>query len=182
MNKKSEYIALLRGINVGGHHKVPMEQLRNEMGSLGFSDITTLLNSGNVIFSADITSEKELETKIANHLETVFGFPVPVLIRSATAVKELISHDPFRDIEVNKDIRLYTSFLKEETTSNLALPWSADDGSYRILEIYDHTICSVLDLSVNKTTKAMEFLEKEFGKDITTRNWNTLNRIVNKLS
>ncbi len=79
--KMNKYIAFLRGINVSGHHKVPMLQLRKEMEFLNFTKVSTLLNSGNIIFESNISNEEYLEKLISNHLEKTFGFPIPTIIR-----------------------------------------------------------------------------------------------------
>jgi len=78
-----KYVAFLRGINVSGHHKVPMAELRKELTKLGFTNVITLLNSGNVIFESSSDDAELLEKTIAEHLEKVFGFQIPVLIRNA---------------------------------------------------------------------------------------------------
>jgi uncharacterized protein (DUF1697 family) len=182
MSDKQTYVALLRGINVGGHHKVPMADLRREMGKLGFDNVVTLLNSGNIIFDGTSNQPVELEEKIANHLERVFEFPIPVLIRKAERIMELSEENPFSDIEVTNDIRLYITFLKETPGNAITLPWISDDESYRIIDIQDRAVCSVLDLSISRTTEAMKSLGQFFGNEITTRNWNTINRIIKKLS
>ena len=181
MNTKTKYIALLRGINVGGHHKVSMSQLSLEMEALGFENIITILNSGNVIFEAPENNEATLEELISTHLEETFGFPVPVLIREKKVLLDLIKKNPFQHVEVNKDIRLYVSFLKEKTEVSIKLPWTSADDSFRIPEIYDRAVCSVLDISKTKTTESMNMLEKLFGKNITTRNWNTVMNIASKI-
>lgn len=179
MQKK--YVAFLRGINVGGHHKVPMVELRKALEKLRFKNVITLLNSGNIIFEGADADVAGLEEKIGKHLEKVFGFPIPTLLRKAETIEDLLANDPFVGIEVTKAIRLYVSFLREETEGGLTIPWESEDGSYRILEKRGRTIISVLDISIGKTTKAMEILERSFGKGITTRNWNTLKRIEKKL-
>jgi uncharacterized protein (DUF1697 family) len=177
----SKYLALLRGINVGGHHKVPMEVLRKEFLKLGFTNVMTLLNSGNVIFEATETSTDELEKVIAESLQKALGFPIPVLVREADAMLHILHLEPFKNINVTADTRLYVSFLKQETTVDLKLPWLSDDQTYLILDVADKTIYSVLELSTTKTPKGMDALEKLFGKEITTRNWNTVSKIVAKL-
>lgn len=179
---RERYIAFLRGINVGGHHKVPMPELRIELEKLGFENTVTILNSGNVIFGAAKDDSENLEKTISGQLEKSFGFPIPTMVRSSEMICELLNADPFKDIKVTKDIRLYVSFLRENIETNLKLPWSSADNSYRILSKENKTILSVLDLSISKTIKAMETLEKNFGKDITTRNWNTLERIEKLLN
>lgn len=178
---KEKYIAFLRGINVGGHHKVPMVELRKELEQLGFEKVITLLNSGNIIFEAGHTDIKNLEKTISGHLEKAFGFLIPTIIRKSETIDQLLTADPFKTIQLTKDIRLYVSFLKDEVESNLELPWTSPDASFTIIGKSDKTIFSVLDLSASKTPKAMEALEKTFGSDITTRNWNTILRIAKKL-
>lgn len=175
------YIAFLRGINVGGHHKVPMAELKTELQKLGFKNIITILNSGNIIF--DYTDEETtvLEQIIATHLENTFGFPVPTIIRTAETIQQLLKEDPFSEIEITKDTRLYISFLKTTTETTLQFPWQSEDGSYKILDYKNNNIISVLNLLNSQTTKAMAILERSFGKNITTRNWNTLLRIEKKL-
>lgn len=172
------YIALLRGINVGGHHKVPMADLRKLMGKLGFSNVTTLLASGNVIFDGEKEKPQALEAKLEPALEKHFGFPIPVMVRTREEMHKLYASDPYRDVEVTKDIRLYTVFLKEKPKDPPVIPWESEDGSFRINAIQGREVISVLDLSKTKTVKAMEALGKMFGKNITTRNWNTVQKIV----
>ena len=175
------YVAFLRGINVGGHHKVPMADLRKELEELNFENVVTLLNSGNIIFDAASGDLESLEKKISEHFEKTFGFSVPTIIRRSKTIYQLINDAPFQDVKVTKDIRLYVSFLKKNTQSDLALPWTSSDNSYVIIEKSDKTILSIFDLSVSNTPQAMAALEKFFGTDITTRNWKTIERIVTKL-
>ncbi len=176
-----KYITFLRGINVGGHHKVPMADLKKVLESLGFENITTLLNSGNVIFDAKNSDTKNLEELISKKLEKTFGFSIPTIIRNAETIQQLYKAAPFKDITIHKDIRLYVSFLKKDIQAELTLPWKSADNAFRIIAKSDNTILSILDLSVSKTPKAMHNLEKFYGKDITTRNWKTIARIANKL-
>lgn len=176
-----QYIAFLRGINVGGHHKVPMAELRKEMERIGYSDIITILNSGNIIFIGHMENAEKLEKKIALHLEEHFKFPIPVVIRKTEEIHGLIEENPFKAIDVTKDIRLYISFLTNNPPSDLKIPYSTQDKSFRIITIIGNNIFSLLDLSKTKTVKGMEVLEKLFGKNITTRNWNTILRISEKL-
>jgi uncharacterized protein (DUF1697 family) len=175
-----KFVVFLRGINVGGHHKVPMKELKKELESLGFRNVITLLNSGNIILEAENYTTKKLEVELTQKLENIFGFSIPVIVCVAEDIIHIWNQKPFKDIEVTKDIRLYVSFLKQKTNIELNLPWAIEDKSYQILEVYKKIVFSVLDISVTKTPKGMEILEKKFGKDITTRNWNTIEKIINK--
>ncbi len=175
------YVVFLRGINVGGHHKVPMAELRKVLEGLQCENIDTLLNSGNIILNSTEVDLESLEVKIAEKLEKTFGFSIPTIIRKSETITQLISDAPFKDITLTKDIRLYVSFLKKNTATNLDLPWISQDDSFRIIDKTDNTVISVLDLAISKTPKAMKALEDFFGSEITTRNWNTIARIAKKL-
>jgi uncharacterized protein (DUF1697 family) len=141
----------------------------------------TLLNSGNVIFNATTDSPEKLEKMISRNLEKIFGFPVPTIVRRSKTIHRLHNDAPFQDVKITKDIRLYVSFLKENWQCEMEMPWTSEDNSFKIIEQRDTIILSILDLSISNTPKAMGVLEKFYGKDITTRNWKTIERIVNKL-
>ncbi|WP_394751122.1 DUF1697 domain-containing protein [Spongiimicrobium salis] len=181
MSEKTRYVALLRGINVGGHHKVPMGQLRDEMEKISCEDVVTILNTGNIIFSATPEPIEKIQQKLKKHLEAVFGFAIPVLVRTASTIATLFEQHPFEAIAVTKETRLYVSFLMDPPEIELSLPWISEDKGYQILEIRENSVYSVLDLGISKTPKGMEALERLFGKNTTTRNWNTLKRILAKL-
>ena len=172
------YLALLRGINVGGHHKVPMADLRENFTAMGFNRIKTLLNSGNVVFEGKTEQEPNLEERISQYLANSFEFHISVLVRKMEEIHNVVVKNPFNGIQLHKDLRLYVTFLKESPKEEFPLPWTSQDGSFQMLEIKEKMIFSVLDVSKSKTTDAMNILEKNFGKDITTRNWNTLVKVV----
>lgn len=176
------FVALLRGVNVGGNKKVPMAELKSLMAGLGFEDVKTLLNSGNVVFNAGRSKVIELEKIIAASLEKHFGFSVPVLVRSAEDFLTIAANPAFENISVTKDSRLYISFLKNpdqiEFANEPELPKLSEDGSFTIKARQNGAIYSMLDVSRIKTPDAMQVLEKIYGKYITTRNLNTVQKIA----
>lgn len=172
------YVALFRGVNVGGHKKVPMAQVRAVFASLGFEHVQTLLNSGNVVFSLSKREEAGLlEARIENMMEEEFGFSVPTIVRQREQIGQIIRDDPFVKIQVTPDIRLYVTFLKNKTDIPITLPYKSEDGSFRILCASDDAIYSVLDVSKMGTTEGMQILEKQWGQSVTTRNWNTIEKV-----
>ena len=171
------YIAFLRGINVGGHHKVPMVDLTRVFEGMKFKHVVTLLNSGNIVFDAINSDSLELEETISVHLKESFGFPCPTIIRTSEVICRLLDNHPFKDVKLTEDIRLYVTFLRKNKQHSLKLPWRSPDDAFKIIEILDNSVVSILDVSRLKTPEAMGVLEKFFGKDITTRNWNTIERI-----
>ncbi|MGL6298310.1 MAG: DUF1697 domain-containing protein, partial [Methanobacteriaceae archaeon] len=99
-NKK--YIAFLRGINVGGKNKVKMDQLKSLLSNMGFEDIVSYIQSGNIIFKCGNNSEYscenlfELENLISSNLEEEFNFKIPVLIKTKEDLIEIIENNPFK--------------------------------------------------------------------------------------
>jgi uncharacterized protein (DUF1697 family) len=169
-----KYVSLLRGINVGGHKKVPMSELKKQFEKLGFKHVKTLLASGNVVFEGEIT---KLD-KIPNHLEKVFGFTIPVITLPFQKIEEIVNSDPFRDIKVTPKTRLYVTFLADDPKSRLKNPFTTEDGSFMIIKQTGKVLFSVLDLEKTGTIDGMNILEKEYGKNITTRNYNTIQKIA----
>jgi uncharacterized protein (DUF1697 family) len=186
MNTKSnsisiKYAAFLRGINVGGHKTVPMEQLKKTFESLGFQNIRTLLASGNVLFDAPKKSLVELARKIGEGLEKTFGFEIGVLVRTIDEIQKLIDSAPFKNIRVTPQTRLYVTFISGKPNDTLKIPYESPGKEIKILHASDDTVLSVVNLSHGVgTIDLMGILEKEFGKNITTRNWNTIVKMAGK--
>jgi uncharacterized protein (DUF1697 family) len=158
-----------------------MAELSKQMALLGFSNVRTLLNSGNLLFDVPNTSSEALEQHLGESLRTQFGFPIPVLVRTSEEFLDLLQLKPFEHIKMHKNLRLYVSFLKQQPVSKPVLPLSSADSSYTILAVEQKAVFSVLDLTASKTVTAMADLEHKFGKEITTRNWNTVLRICSLL-
>lgn len=173
-----KYVVFLRGINVGGKATVKMEELRKTFESLGFIDVKTLLNSGNVVFATE-THERALTKKIEEKLLQTFDRKIKVLIRSISVIQKLIAMDPFKNITITPDTRLYITFLSEKPNRILKIPYESPEKDFKILHILNTEVCSSLVLSPTRnTTDSMKVLEKEFGKNITTRNWNTVTKVA----
>jgi len=94
-------IALLRGINVGGHNKIIMAELRNSLEQLGLHNVKTYIQSGNILFESDETEEL-LQTKIHDKIKEDFGVSSVVVIRTAEEIQQIISQSPFSDEEISE--------------------------------------------------------------------------------
>lgn len=173
------YAAFLRGINVGGNTMIKMSELKKTFESLGAADVKTLLNSGNVIFSYEQIENSMLEQKIEEALSKTFGFSISVMVRTSAEITSLIRANPFKHVTVTPQIRLLVTFAGELPKSTIKLPYKSPEKDFCILCIIGHDICSVIDSSSTKgTPDAMKLLEREFGKKITTRTWNTVQKIA----
>lgn len=175
----AEYVAFLRGINVGGHKKVVMEDLRQAFAGWGFQNVKTVLASGNVVFQSPMTSPGGLVPTIQDKIKETFGLEVSVILRTLPEIQGLVNASPFKEITVTPQTRLYVTLLSEKPESALKIPYESPEKDFQILRVSNSEVCSVLTLAPNsRTVDYMSILEKEFGKNITTRNWNTIVKIA----
>ncbi|MGH7204046.1 MAG: DUF1697 domain-containing protein [Candidatus Levyibacteriota bacterium] len=174
-----KYVAFLRGINVGGNKKVPMEELRKTFSEWGFSEVKTLLNSGNVVFDAEEKESKKLKEAVELGLEKTFGWRIEVFLRTQESLQKMVNENPFAKIEVTPQTRLYVTFLPKNMQTTLEIPYKSENNLFRILDVKDDTLFSVLTISQDgDSLKLMNVIGKEFGKNVTTRNWNTIKKVA----
>ena len=146
---------------------------------MGYANVKTLLASGNVVFETQKSSIPALIAAIETQFEKTFGFTSSIILRPLEEIRKLIASDPFKGITVTPQTRLYVTFLLEKPKSTLKIPYVSESKDFKILRVTDHEICSVLTISDNTNSiDSMNILEKEFGKRITTRNWNTVLKLV----
>jgi uncharacterized protein (DUF1697 family) len=118
------YIAMLRGINVSGHKPIKMDALRASFESLGFSDVKTYVQSGNVVFKAAAVSESRLADKIAATIMADFGHAVSVLLRTPAELDQVWKQNPLANQSELEAAHLYVTFLSKP----------APDGAAEILK------------------------------------------------
>jgi uncharacterized protein (DUF1697 family) len=172
------YVAFLRGINVG-KRRVKNDALAKAFNDLGFENVKVLIASGNVLFDAPQQDELKLTKTVEDALEQALGFEVNVMLRSTPEIQAMLALDPFKGIEVTKQTRRYVTLLATKTASTLKLPHASEDGNFRILSRSDREVYSVLTLSdAGRSVDLMAVLEKEYGKRVTTRNWNTIEKLT----
>jgi uncharacterized protein (DUF1697 family) len=174
----TRYIALLRGINVGGHKKIKMADLHDLLGSVGFENTKTVLASGNVAFDSDENGTDILETTIEQAIVDKYGFSVSVIVFPQSRIAELVESEPFAGIEVTKETRLYVTFLRSAPETQIEVPYHTETGDFTILRVSDTNVCSVLTINNTRSVDGMAVLEKLYGKAITTRNWNTILKLA----
>lgn len=153
------YVALLRGI-MPMNPNMKGERLRETFESLGFKNVGTVIASGNVVFDSPTKSADALEAKIEKALPHQLGFRSTTMIRSREDLERLAGKNPFRGVADKKPNYLVVTFFKDRRKE----------------------LCTVLDLSNAKTPDFMRDLEKKHGRDMTTRTWKTVGRILKKMN
>ena len=169
------YISILRGINVSGQKKIIMTDLVKLYEDLGFTDVKTYIQSGNVVFnSTKKVSNSMLVKQIETKINEIYGFQVPVIIRTVDELSKIIASNPFKN-ETSEN--LYITFLSNLPNSNhlenlTELNYLLDEFIVIEKEIY-------LNVSSYGTTKlSNSFFENKLKVTATTRNWNTVNKLL----
>ncbi len=167
------YIALLRGINVGGNTMIKMEELRNTFEALRFKSVVSYINSGNLAFDAPKAADEKLIAKIENAILCDFGKQVSTMIREQADIGHIIKANPFEgEYESHKE--MHVLFMKEEMPAEKQeqlLAQQTADERFAICgrEIYCHLRLGVADSLLGKG-----FIDKKLKIPITGRNWRTV--------
>ncbi len=170
------YVALLRSVNVAGHGRLAMNELRASFEDLGYTDVTTYIQTGNVLFTSSSKSEKNIAAAVEQRLAEDFGDSPAVLIRSVADLRRVGSSSPYTKAGADP-ARHHVTFLATLPTKAaldaLALPPSRrDELVVDGKEVYVHTPDGYAE---TKYTGA--FLERRLGVVSTTRNWNTVSKL-----
>jgi Protein of unknown function (DUF1697) len=168
------YVALLRGIGPSNPN-MHSTKLKSAAESAGFSNVQTLLSSGNVIFESDVTDLGKIEDKLEKTWPAKLGFNSRTIVRSQPQLQALVSQDPYKGSQHSRSSYLLVTFFKVPPK-----PKPSKDY-YDALGV--NALCSNLDNSgALGTPDFMAKLDKQFGKDqITSRTWLTIQRILTKM-
>jgi uncharacterized protein (DUF1697 family) len=168
------YIAMLRGINVGGHNRIKMDQLRTSLEALGFEQVKTYIQSGNVVLKSATISPAALSRKIEKQIVGQFGFAVSVISRTAAEINKTIANNPFlNDSSVNSE-KLHVAFLSEAPAplglkKLTELTLAPDQSRCLGKEVYFYFPNGVSGSSLWKHP-----LDRVLSVEATTRNWKTV--------
>lgn len=170
----TRWVALLRGINVGRARQIGMPRLAELLGDQGYANVRTLLRSGNVVLDSPL-GEAELVADLEQAIEKEFGWAVPVVVRSAAELADVIAGDPFADLATDP-ARYLVTFLPEPPAPDTvdALPAVEGGGEYLVRgrELY-----LWLPDGISKTPLGAWKWDRLLGVAGTGRNWNTVVRL-----
>jgi uncharacterized protein (DUF1697 family) len=178
----ASYVALLRGVNVGGRGKVGMQDLRALFESAGLTDVATYVQSGNVVFSGPKTDMAKLARTIEKKISSDMGIDVTVLIRSATELGRIQQRNPL--IARSDDpTKLHVTFLAAEPDPELVakLPNGSDGTAGKgadELKVVGREVYLFCPGGYGNSKLNNTFFEKRLATRATTRNWRTIVKLV----
>ncbi len=169
-----KYVALMRGIGPGNPN-MHGSKLVGVLEDLRLTNVKSVISSGNVIFESDTSDISQLETTIQAAWPEKLGFTSTTIVRSQPQLEALVARDPFHGAEHSRESYLLVTFFKNppRDLSNLKGNYYDDLGA--------NALCSIIDTTASKTPDFMAKLERQFTKDITSRTYLTLHRILAKM-
>lgn len=167
----SRYIAFLRGVSP---MNARMTELKRCFEAAGFSEVKTLLSSGNVVFNAQSSSLASLERRAEKAMQSELGHSFDTFVRPARYLQELIDSDPFAEFSLAPAAKRVVTFLRSPVSPDVKLPIERDGAS--ILKATATEVFSAYVPDPKKGPVFMSLLERSFGKDITTRTLDTVIR------
>ncbi len=150
-----------------------MPELKRAFEAAGFTDVKTLLASGNLVFSASRASEETLERKAEAAMLKGLGRAFLTIVRPVDGLRELLASDPYRSFRLLPGSKRVVTFLRDAPAAKLKLPIEQDGA--RILDLRGNTAFSAY-VRTPKGPVFMTLIEKAFGKEQTTRTWETVEK------
>ena len=174
------YVGWLRGVNVGGKNTVEMAALKRLMEKSGLREVVTYLNSGNVVFQADGMRPSAIREKLEKLIREKFGFPVVTLVLPLPELQKILDACPYAERSLVGDEKIYFTFLtgipREDAVGKLK---SCSDETDECT-VAERVVYVLVRRGYVKTTYTNNFIEKTLGVGATTRNYDTVRKIVER--
>ena len=173
----SRHVAFLRGINVGRNKRVAMADLRTAVAGLGFTDVKTLLNSGNVVFTGAAAAAHRAPADLQAVIASDFGVDCAVVVRSATEVTSVVAKAPFLSVATNPS-RHFVGFLAGEPSAGAPSSIAAIDVAPDLIRLVGREVYLWCPAGLLDSPLAKQGWEKTLGTPVTVRNWSTVTKVA----
>lgn len=171
-----KYIALLRGINVSGHKKILMADLRDLLSD--FNNVQTYIQSGNIIFDSNKRSKALFEKHIFEVIFKNYGFEVPVIVKTTEEWLFAFENNPFLKDNTIDTKQLYVTFLSETPTKENVKVMEQLTYSPDIFIIQNDLVYSWYPNGAGRSKMTINVFEKKLKVSATSRNWNTVTKLL----
>ncbi len=175
----TKHVAFFRGINVGGHNMVKMDVLKRLFNSMGFNDVMTIKQSGNVVFESNSVDKEILRKNIEKKVAESLGIDVHVIVRTMPELQKIVQKNPFKEVDERKVINLWVTFLSEKPKGKTELPIAIPKTDAEVIAIYGTEAYSVTRTE-GDGGKPNPFIESLLKVGATTRSWGMVKEIVGR--
>jgi uncharacterized protein (DUF1697 family) len=169
------YIALLKGINVGGHKKVPMADLRELLTKSGFENVQTYIQSGNVILQSSKSDISVIEKNIQESIMDHFGFEISVLVKTRSDLKRIFNDSPFSEEKKKASYFMLLRNTPEDDLVKVASEKVYEGEEYKILKDCIYFFC---EKGFGQAKFNANFFERKLKTFVTARNYNTMVKLL----
>ncbi len=170
------YVALLRSVNVAGHGRIAMTELRASFESLGYHDVTTYIQTGNVLFSSGSKSEARISVAIEDRLAEDFGGSPAVILRSVAELQRIGTSSPYAKAGAHPS-RHHVTFLASAPSAAALATFDLPQSGRDALVVDGREVYVSTPDGYAETKYSGTFLERRLGVVSTTRNWNTVSKL-----
>jgi uncharacterized protein (DUF1697 family) len=177
----SRHVALLRGINVGGKNMLPMKELAAMFAKAGCADVTTYIQSGNVVFCAEDKVVEGLGAGIAKQVEARFGIRVPVVLRAAAEIDAVLRANPFLKAGASEET-LHVCFLADRPGKDLVAGLDAGRSTPDAFAVVGREIYMQLVNGMARTKLTNAYFDSKLRTVSTMRNWRTVLKLAEMLA
>ena len=174
----SMYVALLRGINVGGKNAIAMSALRNLVSELGFASVKSLLQSGNLVFQSDGQTVDRLENLLEKETSPRLGISADYLVRSAAEWAKVVAANPFPKEVKTDPSHVVVMFLKTAPAPKIVQALQASIQGPEIVRGRGKELYIVYPAGIGTSKLTGALIERELGTRGTARNWNTVLKLL----
>ena len=173
-----KYISILRGINVSGQKKIRMADLKSLFELLGFQNVVTYIQSGNVVFEATTKLKSDMKAKIEKAIETKYKFHVPVEIRTNREIGNIVDNCPFGSVDLTKDgTKILVTFLSSKPLETRISDVQKYVTPPEQLAVRGNEVYLYCPNGYGKSKLSNTFLENKLGVEATTRNLKTVYKL-----
>lgn len=177
----TQYVALLRGIAPSNQGQ-SNENFRRVSESLGLENVHTVISSGNVVFETDSKDPAGIESDLEMAWRDELGFESTTILRSRSDLERLVELEPFGDRDHGPETYLLATFAKTRLDYDWDFPFQPEGKEYWVVAGTDREIFTVTDTVNSQTPDVMTWVEGQFGKDVTSRTWLTVFRILKRMA
>jgi uncharacterized protein (DUF1697 family) len=174
------YVSMLRGVNVGGSSRIKSEALQRVYETLGFADVRTLLQSGNVLFRSTLTDRARLAKRIMQELERQLELPVQTVLRTLREVEAIVERGPALSGQADpgKLLVMFLSSVPSAAAQAALLKWHRSKELPEMLELRGPEIYLYYPDGIGRSKLTNAVIERKLDTWGTARNWNTLTKLV----
>ncbi len=168
---------MLRGINVTGNNMIKMAELKAAFESLGFDNVATYINSGNVAFDQEKTTEEALVSKIESAVERLAGKPIRVMVRAQGDIQRVLAADPFAG-KYDSHKHMHVLFMDGPMDGEKVAELKAKETDHEQFIVDRQEIYALLLDGVAQSILGNGFIERKLGVTYTGRNWRTVQKLA----